>query len=169
MKCTLRPWRQTDADDLALVLNDKEILDNLRDGLPYPYTPADAAAFIAAMQSADPDSIYAFAITVEDRAIGCLSLSRQSNIFWRTAELGYYLARSWWGHGLATRAVRQACDLAFQSTDLLRVFALTISSNPASCRVVEKAGFHLEGTLRQSAVKNGQVQDIKLYAKLRQP
>ena len=43
MKCVLRPWRAEDAGDLAAALNDREILDNLRDGLPYPYTREAAA------------------------------------------------------------------------------------------------------------------------------
>ncbi len=168
MDCTLRPWLLADAGDLAAALNDRQVLDNLRDGLPFPYTPADARAFISAMLAADPRRTFAFAIVAEGRAVGGMGVFRQENIHFRTAEMGYYIARPYWGRGLATSAVRQACEHIFQTTDILRIFAQPLARNTASCRVLEKAGFSLEGVLRQNAVKNGQVQDMKLYARLRQ-
>ena len=168
MDCTLRPWRLEDADDLAAALNDRQVLDNLRDGLPFPYTPADARAFLTAMLESDPCRTFAFAIVAEGRAVGSMGVFRQENIHFRTAEMGYYIARPCWGRGLATSAVRQTCDYIFQNTDILRIFAQPLARNAASCRVLEKAGFALEGILRQNAVKNGRIEDMKLYARLRQ-
>ena len=167
MECVLRPWRMEDAEDLALTLQDKGILDNLRDGLPDPYTKEDAAQFIAAMLAADPQKTWAFAITVDDRTVGSVTATRRGNIYVRTAELGYYVARPFWGRGLATSAVRQLCSHVFQNTDILRMSAEVFVENVASCRVLEKAGFQLEGVLRQNAVKNGVVRDMKLYARIR--
>ena len=167
MECVLRPWRAEDAADLALTLNDPAMLDNLRDGLPFPYTKADAESFIAAMLAADPDKAWAFAITVEDRAEGSIGAFRQENIHFRTAEMGYYIARPLWGQGIATSAVRQFCSYLFQNTDILRIFAEPFAENLASCRVLEKAGFQMEGILRQNAVKNGVVRDMMVYARLR--
>ena len=168
MDCVLRPWRLEDAGDLAAALNDRRILDNLRDGLPYPYTPQDGADFTAAMLAADPHAAYPFAITVEDRAVGSIGAFRRENIHCRTAEVGYYIGASWWGKGLATSAVRQLCAQLFRETDLLRIFAEPFADNTASCRVLEKAGFQLEGVLRKNAVKNGAVRDMKLYALVRE-
>lgn len=82
--------------------------------------------------------------------------------------IGYYLAESRWGQGIATSAVRQFCGLLFAGTDLLRLFAMPFASNVASCRVLEKAGFICEGTMRKNAVKNGVVRDMKLYARIRE-
>ena len=166
MECVLRPWRTEDADDLATVLNHKQVLDNLRDGLPYPYTRADAENFIAAMLAADPNKVFAFAITIDNKAVGSIGAFRQDNIHFRTAEMGYYIAPSLWGHGLASSAVKQLCALLFQNTDILRIFAEPFAENLASCRVLEKAGFQLEGILRSNAVKNGVVRDMKLYARI---
>ena len=168
MECVLRPWRAEDAKDLAAALNNKLILDNLRDGLPYPYTEADAKSFIAAMLGAEPGTTYAFAITVDNQAIGSIGAFRQENIHSRTAEIGYYLAQPFWGQGLATSAVKQLCSYLFDNTDILRIFAEPFAQNAASCRVLEKSGFALEGVLRSNAVKNGTVRDMKLYALLRQ-
>ena len=107
------------------------------------------------------------AITVGDRAVGGIGAFRQGNIHFRTAELGYYIAPHLWGRGLASSAVKQLCSHIFQNTDILRIFAEPFAENIASCRVLEKAGFQLEGVLHSNAVKNGVVRDMKLYALIR--
>lgn len=167
MTCRIRPWQETDAKDLALALSNPNILCNLRDGLPYPYTQEDAAQYIAAMREADPNDTFARAITVDGKAVGSIGAFRQSNIHSRTVELGYYLAEPYWGKGIMTDAVCQLCDWIFENTDILRIFAEPFSQNAASRRVLEKAGFQYEGTLRCNAVKDGRVLDMALYAKIR--
>lgn len=167
MVCQLRKWRMEDVADLAGVISNPRILENLRDGIPYPYTETDGREFITAMLSVNEQDIFAFAITVQDRVIGSISASRQSNIHSRTAELGYYLAEEYWGQGIATEAVQQICEYVFSRSDILRIFAEPFAYNVASQRVLEKAGFQYEGTLRQNAVKNGKVLDMKMYARLR--
>ena len=169
MNCTIRPWRMSDAMDLAAALSDPAILNNLRDGLPYPYTEKDAEDYITAMLCADKSAVFAYAICLEDRAVGSIGAFRQSNIHFRTAELGYYLAREYWGRGIVTEAVRQLCEKIFAQTDILRIYAEPFSDNVGSRRVLEKAGFQLEGILRRNACKNGRVLDMALYALTRQP
>ena len=92
MQCTIRTWRLSDAADLAAAMNNPNILNNLRDGIPYPYTPADAEEYIRTMLGTEPGSQYAFAIEVGGRAVGSIGVFRQANIHFRTAELGYYVA-----------------------------------------------------------------------------
>ena len=164
MMCEIRSWKISDANDLALALNNKKILDNLRDGLPFPYTVTDAAAYINLMRSADKNKTYAFAIVLDDKAIGSIGAFRQDNIHSQTAEMGYYIAEPYWGKGLGTSAVKQACDFIFSNTDIIRIFAEPFAANAASCRVLEKAGFSYEGTLRKNAVKNNTVIDMKMYS-----
>lgn len=167
MECVLRQWRPEDAGDLAETINNPNILNNLRDGIPYPYTVKDAEEFIGAMLAADPANNFAFAVTVDDRAVGSISVSRCANIHSRTAEMGYYLGEAYWGKGLCTSAVRQACRHVFDNTDIIRIFAEPFSYNTASCRVLEKAGFLCEGILRKNACKNGRILDMKMYALLK--
>ena len=62
--------------------------------------------------------------------------------------------------------MKKACQAVFEKSDILRIFAEPFAGNAASCRVLEKAGFQYEGTLRSNAVKNGRVVDMKLYALL---
>ncbi|NLW70475.1 MAG: GNAT family N-acetyltransferase [Eubacteriaceae bacterium] len=167
MNCLILPWKADYADDLAAALNNKNITDNLRDGLPSPYTKQDALNYISAMLGAEKDSQYPFAITLEGQAVGSISASRQSNIHSRTAEIGYYVAQPYWGKGICTSAVGQLAEFIFTNTDIIRLFAQPFADNAASCRVLEKCGFICEGILRKNAVKNGVVRDMKMYALLR--
>lgn len=96
MECQIRKWNMEDAADIAAVLNNRKIQDTLRDGLPYPYTVKDAEDFIHAMLQADEHTTYAFAITLDDTAVGSIGVFRKDNIHAQTAEMGYYLAE---GHG----------------------------------------------------------------------
>ena len=168
MKCRIRKWELSDAKDLAAALSNKKVQDNLRDGLPYPYTEQDGKDFIFAMLSADGNETFAFAITVNNIVIGSISIFRQGNIHRQTAELGYYIAEEYWGKGIMTEAVKQICRYVFDKTDIVRIYAEPFANNTASCRVLEKAGFQYEGTLRKNAVKNGKVLDMKMYSLLRE-
>lgn len=161
MTAGIRPWRPEDAAAIVEALNDPGVRDNLRDGLPWPYTEADALEYIAAMQD---EGAYAFAITENDIAVGSIKLSRQGNIHFRTAELGYYVVRRRWGRGIGTEALRLVCRFAFEQTDLVRIFAEPFAENAASRRAIEKNGFILEGIMRKNAVKNGVVRDMCMYA-----
>lgn len=167
MICKIRKWRLSDAKDLAAALSNQKILDNLRDGLPYPYTEQDSADYINAMLAADENDVFAFAVTADGKVIGSISAFRQDNIHRQTAELGYYIAEEYWGKGIMTSAVRQICGYVFAQSDIIRIFAEPFAHNIGSCRVLEKAGFQCEGILRKNAVKNGHVLDMKLYALLR--
>ena len=160
----LREWRIGDAPDLTAAINNKSVLDNLRDGIPYPYTEKDAVEFITATLSAEKDTQYAFAICINDKVIGSIGVFRRDNVHRYTAEMGYYIAEPYWGKGIMTEAVRQMCAYIFENTDIVRIFAEPYAHNSASCRVLEKAGFQFEGLLRQNAAKNGQSVDMRMYA-----
>lgn len=164
MKCTLRRWRLSDAKELAAALNNEHILNNLRDGLPIPYTERDAEDYIRAMLSADENSTFARAITLDGRVVGSIGAFRQGNIHRQTAELGYYLAEEYWGKGIMTDAIRKLCDTIFETTDILRIYAEPFSYNAGSRRALEKAGFAFEGMMKSNAVKNGKVVDMALYS-----
>ncbi len=164
MKVTLREWQESDAESLALILNNKNILNNLRDGLPYPYTYKDALEFIKLMRNSNKNSVFAFAVIYNGEVAGSIGVFRQNNIHSLTAELGYYIGETFWNKGIATYAVKKACDFVFENSDIIRIYAEPFSRNTASCKVLEKANFELEGIMRANAVKCGVVEDMKLYA-----
>ena len=168
MKTKLRKWKMEDAQQLSEMLNNQKILANLRDGLSFPYTIDDAKEYIKAMLDADQDQTFAYAITDEERVIGSIGVFRTDNIHFQTAELGYYIAEPDWGQGHGTRAVKQIGELIFETTDIIRIFAEPFARNLGSCRILEKAGFQLEGILRKNALKNGRTEDMKLYALVRE-
>lgn len=167
MNCILKKWDMSDASELARVLSNKKIHDNLRDGLPFPYTEQDGRDFISSVLSANENDTFAFAVIADNKVIGGIAVFRQGNIHRRTGELGYYIAEEYWGKGIMTEAVKQMCAYVFEKSDIIRIYAEPFAYNSASCRVLEKAGFHYEGTLRSNAVKNGKVIDMKMYSKLK--
>ena len=167
MTCKIRKWKLSNAKDLASALSNTKIQDNLRDGLPYPYTEQDGVDYISAMLSADENETFAFAITIDGKAIGSIGVFRQGNIHRQTAELGYCIAEEYWGKGIMTEAVKQICKYVFEKSDIIRIYAEPFAYNTASCRVLEKAGFQYEGTLRNNAIKNGKVIDMKMYSLLK--
>ena len=120
------------------------------------------------MLSADENETFAFAIIVDNKVIGSIGVFRQGNINRQTAELGYYIAEEYWGKGIMTEAVKQICEYVFAQSDIIRIYAEPFTYNIASCRVLEKAGFQYEGTLRNNAVKNGNVVDMKMYSRIKE-
>ena len=168
MIISIRLWSMEDSKDLAKAMNNKKVHDNLRDGLPLPYTVSDAESFISMMLSANQNTTFARAITVDDIAVGSIGVFRKDNVHRLTAEMGYYVAEEYWGKGIMTEAVKQMCRYIFSSTDIVRIFAAPYAINVASCRVLEKAGFVYEGTLRNNAIKNGCLVDMMMYAILKE-
>ena len=161
MPCVIRPWRTEDAEDIAYAMNNRNVLDNLRDGIPFPYTPSDALEYMSFLAKSGQGQIYSFVIDYNGRAVGSISATRQQDIHSRTAEAGYYIAEEFWGLGIGTSALRQLRRYIFSRTDIIRLFAMPFDDNAASCRILENCGFSLEGILRCNAVKNGTVRDMR--------
>lgn len=160
--CLLRPLVPADAAALALHANDRDIWLNLRDRFPHPYLVRDAENYIAAA-AAHPVQT-GFGIIVDGEPAGSVGLMPGTDIERKTAEIGYWLGRPFWGRGIATDAVRAATLYAFDELEMDRVFAVPFARNSASIRVLLKVGYVREGTMRRSAIKDGEVLDQELYA-----
>ena len=161
-KFTLRPWREQDAAALVTHASNEKIGRNLRDGFPYPYTAMHARSFIAAAQDRSRQRLYA--IEAGGQAVGSVGVFFKENVYRRSAEVGYWLAEPFWNQGIISRAVAQICQEVFEDTDIVRIQAEVFAYNAASCRALEKAGFTLEGRLRSSVFKGGQIHDSCMYA-----
>lgn len=164
--CGVRSFRDADAAELARHANNRNVWLQLRDRFPHPYTIDDARGFIAFASGADPET--AFAVTVDDRPVGSIGAVLGEDVERRSAEVGYWLGESYWGRGIATCALVGFTEYALATYEVERLFAVPLAANTASCRVLEKAGYRLEGRMRRSAVKDGVVQDQFLYASLRE-
>jgi RimJ/RimL family protein N-acetyltransferase len=151
--------------DLASLVrhaNNRRIWANLRDRFPHPYTATDGAAFLTHVQAMRPETT--FAIDVDGEAVGGIGLKLQHDVERVSAEIGYWVGEAFWGRGLCAEALRTLTPYAMREHGLTRIFAVPFAFNVASCRVLEKAGYVLEGHMRRSAIKDGQILDQKLYA-----
>jgi RimJ/RimL family protein N-acetyltransferase len=164
IRCSVRAWRRSDAESLVAHADNINVAKYLRDRFPHPYTKEDARAFLKhAMSAEDPSNL---AIVVEGAAVGAVGYVAGRDVERFSAEIGYWLGEPLWGRGIATEAVTLVTAHAFAEMKILRMFALPFADNPASVRVLEKAGYAREGLLRSSCVKYGEPRDQLLYARL---
>jgi RimJ/RimL family protein N-acetyltransferase len=162
----VRSFRYDDAEALAGYANNRRVWINLRDRFPHPYTRGDAEAWIDHGLRETPET--SFAIASDKEVIGDVGLQLQGDIHRRSAEVGYWLGEPFWGRGIATEALRAVTDYAFANFELIRLYAGVLAWNPASCRVLEKAGYTCEGRLRANVTKDGKTIDEWLYAIVRE-
>jgi len=161
--CTIRDYRASDAESLAKHANNRRVWLGLRDAFPHPYTIEAANNFLQG-KSAGLSSKN-FCIEIDGAAVGGLGLRPGEDVHRHTAEFGYWLGEQFWGRGVMSEAVPAFVDYCFREFSLNRMFAMPHSNNRASARVLEKAGFVLEGRLRKHVVKDGQILDSLLYAR----
>lgn len=164
VRCSLRPWRKTDAESLVRHANNVNVAKYLRDRFPHPYTDKDARLFLKhATSIGDTTNL---AIEVAGEAVGAVGFVPGRDIERFSAEIGYWLGEELWGGGIVTEALALVTEHAFTELNYLRLFALPFADNPASVRVLEKAGYVKEAVLRASSVKYGVPKDQLLYARI---
>jgi RimJ/RimL family protein N-acetyltransferase len=166
-RCEIRSWVRRDVPAIVRHANDYEVWRNLRDRFPHPYTTSAGEAWVRAATREHPEA--SFAIAVDGEAVGGIGLQRLDDVYRRSAEVGYWLGRAYWGRGLATEALRGFAAWAFPHYDVCRLFSYVFETNPASCRVLEKADFILEGRMRMSVTKEGRTLDQFLFARVHEP
>lgn len=164
--CVLRSWSEADVAALVRHADDRSVWINLRDRFPHPYTEVHARAFIRSSLEAPLETN--FAIDVDGEAVGAIGLVPGTDVERVGAEVGYWVSRRFQGRGIATAALRAFSPWAFDAFGLTRLFAVPFLRNEASCRVLEKAGYTLEGILRRSAIKEGVILDQAMYAIVRE-
>jgi ribosomal-protein-alanine N-acetyltransferase len=162
---SIRPWQENDAEALVKYANNRKIWANLRDGFHHPYHEEHARAFLEAVRRQNPTTF--FAIATPQEAIGSIGISIGQDVHRLTAEMGYWLAEPFWGRGIMSEVVARFTDAAFAAFDLVRIWAEPYATNANSCRILEKAGFVLEGRLRCSVIKDGKILDQLMYARIK--
>lgn len=167
MDFTLRPWRKSDAPAIVPYADDPLVARNLRDVFPNPYTLSDAECYVNSCVEREGQGQLCRAVVVDGRAVGSIGLFLGEDVYRKSAELGYWLGRPFWRRGIMTAAVRQICEEGFRRWEIERIYAEPYASNAGSRGVLEKAGFALEGILRRSVYKNGELLDSCIYGKLR--
>ena len=152
----LRPGWKEDAPALFQAICDERVVTNLASA-PWPYRLADAEAFLE-REPSDPACarwLIALRTDAAPRIVGCIGFGPTPD---GGTELGYWIARSYWGQGFATEAGRAVIDVARRGLRLRRLEAGHFIDNPASGRVLRKLGFRPTGTaVRFSAGRGAQV------------
>lgn len=162
----LRNWQKSDKDRLVLHANNRKIWLNVRNHFPYPYQEDHAESWIDKILKNPDDSLH-LVIDSKEGLAGAIGLERDADVFCKTANLGYWLGEPYWGKGVATAAVKSIVEYAFDHFDFIRISAEVFSWNPASRRVLEKAGFQQEAHLKKAVYKNGEILDLLIYALVR--
>lgn len=162
MEITLRPWHLDDVNDLVALANNKNIAQFMADVFPHPYTIENGKTFIT-FATSNPNSKI-FAIIIDGKLVGSISLHLQTDILRKNAEIGYWLGEQHWGKGIITQAVPQMIDYGFKNMDIVRIFARIFGTNKASQKVIKKCGFKLEGKYDKTLYKNEEYLDELIYA-----
>lgn len=182
-RLVLRPLELSDAKNIQHLAGAWEIADTTL-SMPHPYEDGMAEAFIQsqAEEMAAGDG-YVFAITRAEIAhrpqssqhspadrsatflgIVGLTVQREHN----RAELGYWVGVPYWNNGYATEAAVAMLGFAFEELELNRVYAIRLSRNPASGRVLAKIGMNHEGRRSQHILKWGEYEDVEEYGVTRE-
>lgn len=143
-RLTLRAPDMADTPRLAALMNDLD-LARMTSRVPHPYGMNDALAFIEAQQARDPASGQFFLIELEDQGVvGGVGFDRKPE---RPAEVGYWIGAPFRGRGLASEALVAALGWAARSWKRRMIVAGHFADNPASGRVLCKAGFLYTGQI----------------------
>ena len=162
-KCTIRPWRLDDGASIARHANNRKVWLAVRDRFPHPYTMQDAHEFL--QRAITEQAELKFCIEIEDAAVGGIGVHPGQDVHRHTATMGYWVGEEFWGRGIMTEAVTAVTDFSFKNFPLRRISAEVFANNPASARVLEKAGFIFEGRLKNNVLKDGKLLDSLLYAR----
>ncbi|MHB0964366.1 MAG: GNAT family N-acetyltransferase [Gemmatimonadaceae bacterium] len=164
----LRPFLLSDAKNVQLLAGDREVADTTL-AIPHPYLDGMAESWIVTHEGAwTRHESATLAITEADAGlVGAISL--RIELPQRRAELGYWIGVPYWGRGYATEAARAMIEFGFRRLSLHRIYAHHFARNPASGRVMEKAGMQHEGTLRGHFFRWGAPEDVAVWGILSTP
>ncbi len=154
-----------DVDGLIKHGNHPNITRFMSDGFSNLFTPEKAKAFIEYANTGN-NKLYR-TIDINGEASGGIGILLQPDMYCKNAELGYWLAEPFWRQGIISRAIPMMVKEAFETFAINRIYAVPFSNNPASHRVLEKAGFSLEARHEKKVYKNGEFLDELVYAIIR--
>lgn len=162
----IRNFIDADIPLLAKYANNAKVAMHLTDRFPHPYTIEDAKSFMMMVRKQNPQTF--FAITYGGEYVGNIALSQGTDIYRRSADVGYFVAEPFWKKGIASRAVQCVIEWGFQNLDIIRITAGVKETNIASQRVLEKCGFLKEGVMRKAVFKHGEFFDEIRYGLVRE-
>jgi [ribosomal protein S5]-alanine N-acetyltransferase len=166
-KIELTEIRESDKSQLIRYLNDLTIFNNTL-MIPHPYTAESADFYLNLCRNAEKSNGFVTNFAIRDRASGNLigGCGRFVKDIHKD-EIGYWLAEPFRSQGIMSAVINGFCEHLFDTTDLIRIEAIVFVENMASAKTLEKADFQREGLLRKYVVKNGEMKDVFMYARLK--
>jgi len=161
---SLRALELDDAPRLVELANNRNVSINLRDGFPHPYRIDDAISFINKCLLQKPTTI--FGIEFDGELVGDIGLVVGTDVYSKSAEIGYFLGEPYWNKGIMTQAVNLITHYGFKRLGVVRIYTGVFEYNLSSQRVLEKCGFKKEAIFKQAIYKNESIWDEVRYAKL---
>ncbi len=162
----LRSWKIGDEVSLLKYADNPNVSRYLGNIFPSPYTAADAKVWVD-IQMLQTEPITNTALIIADEVAGGIGITLQNDIYCKNARMGYWLGEPFWGKGIMTEAVALFTAYIFDSFEVMRIYAGVFGSNPASAKVLQKAGYQQEGNFKNSLFKNGLYDDEVIFAKHR--
>ena len=162
----LRELEENDLAFLAKYANNEKVSINLRDGFPKPNTIEDAKKFKEMIDSQTQKTF--FAIEYMNNYVGNISLSLGTDVYRKSAEIGYFIGEPFWNKGIATKAVNLITEWGFKQLDIVRIHTGVFEYNISSQHVLEKCGFVKEAIFKKSIYKNGEIHDEIRFAKIKE-
>ncbi|HOY22064.1 MAG TPA: GNAT family protein [Cellvibrio sp.] len=159
----LRDFLTEDEELLVSYLNEDSVTEYLSARLSQPYTKEAATWWVNTGSKIG----IAKAITKNGVLVGSISAIRGEFERQKSAEVGYWVAKPYWGKGIASEALAEFSKALFLNTDLVRLYASVFEGNTASAKVLEKCGFKLEAIFEKAIYKDGLFFNEYHYANVR--
>lgn len=160
----LRAFRESDINALVTHINSSHIADRVSN-VPHPYTLRHAKEWLTRLDEERTKHHFAhridFAVDVGGEAVGSIAFI---NLDGHKAQVSSWIGGAFQGKGIMSEALRLLADFGFSVCGFTRIWAYTWENNPASQRILEKAGFVKEGVHRKEWLKNGVYHDSVMYA-----
>lgn len=162
----IRSYEFSDLNSLVKYANNHNLSKLLRDQFPFPYTTTDAETWL--IHACDQYPELNFVIANNEEMIGAIGINQQDDVNKFSAEIGYWIGEPFWRKGIATNALKAFTEFVFSQFDLNRLFANVFQGNDASEKVLLKAGYRKEATLRKAVFKEEKFLDQYIYGVLKE-
>ena len=162
----LRTFNDADAPRVQLLAGDDAVAETTL-AIPHPYLDGAAEAWITGQVQEWAGSRRAtWAIARRDDGLLLGAIDLFFRLARRQAGCGYWVGQDYWGQGITTEALTAVMACGFEQFGLHRIEASHLARNPASGRVMAKAGMRFEGTMRESVLCRGRFEDLSMWAAL---
>lgn len=162
VRLILRPFSMDDATRVQKLAGNKEVAKTTL-GIPHPYPIEAAESWIENHPKMMKNGVFPFAIELKSEKLLIGTITIRINEVHKKGELAYWVGKEYWGNGYGTEAAKEMVRYGFEELKLNRIWAMAMSKNPASTKVMENVGMKKEGVLKQDIIKSGVFEDSDIY------